>query len=76
METASRVDLTPLVISYVDILICPSSIVSRSTPSIAVIVPLLETVPIAGVNLLIKADFETVNLIFVLSLRPVGRRIE
>ena len=27
-------------------------------------------------DLLIKADFDTVNLIFVLSLRPVGRRIE
>ena len=25
---------------------------------------------------MIKADFDTVNLIFVLSLRPVGRRIE
>jgi hypothetical protein len=64
MDIASKVDLTPLVISYVDILIFPSSRVSIRIPSIAVIVPLLDTVPIAGVSLFIKVDFETV--IFIL----------
>ena len=65
MEIASKVDLTPFVISYVEILILLSSRVSISTPSIAVMVPLLDTVPIAGVNLFTNNDFETVNFIFV-----------
>jgi hypothetical protein len=42
----------------------------------AVIVPLLETVPIAGVSLLIKVDFDTVNFIlfpFSSSRRPKRR---
>ena len=43
----------------------------------AVIVPLLETVPIAGVNLFIKVDFETVNFIYVSFLSALlEQRIE
>lgn len=79
IEIASKVDLTPFVISYVDILIFPLSMVSISTPSIAVIVPLLETVPIAGVNLLIKVDFETVIFIFIsflVGVEPKNRENE
>ena len=75
-EIASKVDLTPFVISYVEILILPSSRVSISTPSIAVIVPLLETVPIAGVSLFINVDLDTVNLIFVLSPRTKAEDLE
>ena len=71
---ASKVERTPFVISYVEILILESSIVSMRTPSIAVIVPLLETVPIAGVSLFIRVDFETVNFILMSFPLPCGQK--
>ena len=69
MDIGSISALYPLFISYVEILIFPFSSVSRRTPSIAVMVFLFDTEPIAGASFAISADFCTVNFIYLL-LRP------